>query len=654
MMKLKINFIICLALVSQLVQSQAVQNTYDWEENPDFSIENAEEESLIAYFKKVTSDFQFEDSNLVEYKLEHNIYFVNSDEAIEAINKIYLPVGYGSSLEKQKARVITPSGKVNNLDKSKLLEAENEETGQKVTYFAFEGIEKGSFIEYFYIIKKNPVVYGNRISIQAEYPIKTFEFDLFSPENLIFKFKSFNNLQEVEVNELEDRINWSLRAKNIPALIGEEFAAPSAEHQFVIYALDKNLAGNVNDITTYSDVAKNLFNSFNEELKRKTEKKLEKLAKEIGTHKLKDDEAKIRAVESYIKRNFYLKEGNSEALSELDAVLDSKLANDKGIMHLFLALFEREEIATEIVITTNRNIMRFDKEFEAFNYLKEYLIYFPSSNSYLSPEDAESRYPYPNFNYTDNYGLFISGVQIGDFVSAVSEIKYIDPIPKEKNIDGIYMKVKFDKDDLNTIHADLNKSFFGYTGMFIHPFIDLVNEENRTNLAKNILESFTENAKDIEVTYENDNPALFGIEPLNLKYTFKTDDLVEKAGNKYLFKVGKLIGRQIEMYEEKERNLPIAERHHRTYDRVLEIEIPEGYQITNLNDINIENTIVEADKPIMHFKSYYQLDGNVLRVVADEFYQKNYVPVEEYENYRKVINSAADFNEITLILEPTS
>jgi len=190
--------------------------------------------------------------------------------------------------------------------------------------------------------------------------------------------------------------------------------------------------------------------------------------------------------------------------------------------------------------------------------------------------------------------------------------------------------------------------------MFIHPYIDLVKEEDRTNLAKNILESFTENAKDIEVKFNNDDPALFGIKPLELIYTFNTNDLVKKAGNKYLFNMGRLIGRQIEMYEEKERNLPIAERHHRTYDRLIEIEIPEGYQITNLEDINIENTIFEDEEAIMHFKSYYSLEGNTLKVIADEFYQKNYVPVEEYENYRKVINSAADFNEITLILEPTS
>jgi hypothetical protein len=653
-MKLKISLILCLALVSQLLHSQAFHTTYNWDEHPDYSTEGLEDEKLLAYFKKVTTDFQFEKSDLVEFELEHNIYYVNSDEAIEAINKMYLPVGQNASLVTQKARVITPNGQINELDDTKLLTANNEETGQKVTYFAFEGIEKGSFIEYYYVIKKNPNVYGNRVSIQAEYPIKTFEFDVFSPENLVFKFKSFNGLQEVEVEELENQINWSLVAKDMPALVGEEYAAPLAEQKFLIYALDKNLASNMNDITVYSDIAKNLFSIFNEELKRGTEKDLDKLAKEIGINKLKEDEQKIRAIENFIKRNFYLRGDGSKSLSDLDEVLDTKLANDKGIMHLYLALFKREGIAAEIVITSNRNNMRFDKEFEAYNYLKEYLIYFPKTENYLSPEDADSRFPYPNYNYTDNYGLFISSVKIGDFVSAVSEIKYINPLPMDKNIDGIHMKVRFDEKDMSTIHAELNKSFFGYTGMFIHPYIDLVKEEDRTNLAKNILESFTENAKDIKVEFNNDDPALFGIKPLELIYTFNTNDLVKKAGNKYLFNMGRLIGRQIEMYEEKERNLPIAERHHRTYDRLIEIEIPEGYQITNLEDINIENTIFEDEEAIMHFKSYYSLEGNTLKVIADEFYQKNYVPVEEYENYRKVINSAADFNEITLILEPTS
>jgi len=34
-------------------------------------------------------------------------------------------------------------------------------------------------------------------------------------------------------------------------------------------------------------------------------------------------------------------------------------------------------------------------------------------------------------------------------------------------------------------------------------------------------------------------------------------------------------------------------------------------------------------------------------------YDQNILPVALYEEYRTVINSAADFNKVTLILEPT-
>ena len=52
------------------------------------------------------------------------------------------------------------------------------------------------------------------------------------------------------------------------------------------------------------------------------------------------------------------------------------------------------------------------------------------------------------------------------------------------------------------------------------------------------------------------------------------------------------------------------------------------------------------------FKSSYQLLGNKLIITADEHYKENKIEVSMYEEYRTVINSAADFNKITLLLEP--
>ena len=54
----------------------------------------------------------------------------------------------------------------------------------------------------------------------------------------------------------------------------------------------------------------------------------------------------------------------------------------------------------------------------------------------------------------------------------------------------------------------------------------------------------------------------------------------------------------------------------------------------------------------MVFQKHYSLEGNVLTVTADEHYRETHVAPELFEAYRTVINSAADFNKVTLVLEP--
>ena len=82
------------------------------------------------------------------------------------------------------------------------------------------------------------------------------------------------------------------------------------------------------------------------------------------------------------------------------------------------------------------------------------------------------------------------------------------------------------------------------------------------------------------------------------------------------------------------------------------MKIPEGYQVSNLEDLNIHNTFSKDGKEVFSFHSYYEIDGDMLNITADEHYRLNIVSVDRYEDYRTVINSAADFNKISLVLEP--
>jgi hypothetical protein len=653
-MKIKNIVLITGLFIFQITLSQEAPfyESYDWEENPSYSVEEGTAEEIIAIKEKVVTEFYFQKNDLVEYFLEHKILWLNSDDVIEEYNKIYLPFSSQAELQVNKARVITPKGKRINLDKSKILTAKDEETGKTYKYFALEGVTKGSFIEYMYVVKRPPSYMGKRSYLQSYYNKNKVEFDLFSPSNLVFKFKSFNKLPEAVKDTLStQKLHWELHLENLKKLESEYQSPYNASRGFIVYKLDENTASNVSDIVSYSKVSQNIYSFYYPEYSKKTINLVSSFIKELNLVENADQETIIRRLDFYIKTNIFSQDISSKELEDLDIILTKKVANESGVLKLYVALLRTLKIKHEIVLTSDRKQLKFDKEFEANNFLTDFLIYFPKAKNYLSPNDSGTRYGFPKPYTMDNYGLFIKEVILGDYKSAVGRIKYIKPVKTQETIDIMNVTVAFNKDNLteNIVHFD--RAFSGYYAMNIQPFMDLIKGEKKDELVDNFIENIT---KDLEINNRkivNGDSELFGVKPLQFIVDFTSEAFVEKAGRKYLFKLGDLIGQQIQLYQEKKRVLPLEEKFHRSYYRTLTIHIPEGYKVTNLRDINIDNSYSIDGKELFSFKSFYKLKGNKLTVTADEHYNENIIKVPLYEEYRTVINSAADFNKIVLLLE---
>jgi hypothetical protein len=643
-----------LLFISPLLLAQEVPfyKNYSWKENPDFSVKANDSSSIKGLKDKIISEFIFEGDDLVEYFLEHKVVLLNSDERIEEYNKIYLPYSNTSDLLISKARVIKPNGDIVELDDSKILTAEDEETQRIYKYFAFEGIEKGSIIEYYYVVKRDPEYSGKRLTFQSTYDKKNVGFDLYSPLNLVFKFKSFNDLPKISRDTLsEKKLHWTMRASEISGLEEELQASYDASRAFIIYKLDQNLSNNKKNITSYSKVSQNLYNFYYKEISRREQKKLDKFLDEAGIKPLMEKDDLLRTLESNIKTNIYLGKGGN-AGSDLEDVLDRKVANSAGMVKLFISLFRTLDIKHELILTSDRQDLRFDPEFEANTFLNEFLFYFPSTDKYMAPTDFDSRYGFPTAYLTDTYGLHIKEVSLGDFKTATGKIKYINPIPAEETVDKMIIDVNFNPQDLTSTTIKLDRSMGGYYAMYMQPFMNIIPQEKKTELIENFAKRLDESASIKSKEMRNADPALFGIKPLQFVLDFESEAFVEKAGNRYLFKVGDLIGRQIQMYQENVRKLPLEDEFKRTYYRTINIKIPEGYRVANAEEINIDNSFFKDGKKVLMFKSSYEMDGDTLKITADEFYKINKISKEFFEDYRTVVNSAADFNKVTLVLEP--
>ena len=644
------NFILILFITcNSIAQTVPFYESYNWEITPSYQIEESDND-MVAIKDKVVTEFIFEDQNLIEYYLEHKVLWLNSDDRIEEYTKVYLPIANDASQVVINVRIIKKTGEIIVLDKSRILRSEDDETGRDFNYFSIDDVEKGSIIEYYYVIKRRPKFQGAMVDIESDYDKQTVEFDLYAPSNLRFSFKSFNLETTVKKNEsFKEKTHWKFLAKDIKAVNKEEKAPYNAAIGFIMYKLHENTANNA-IITSYNNVAQNLFDFYYSTYSKLEKKLINKFAKNFKFDDGLRDENKARIIDLFIKENIYISENDSENLTN---VLKTKTANETGVIKLYIALFEKFDVTHEMVLTSNRLQLKFDKDFEATNFLQEFLFYFPASKKYLSPSKFGTRFGFPPPYFMNNFGLFVTGYDINGKRKAFSEVKFIEGIPASLSSDEMLIEVNFNTKDLTKNTIALERKLNGYYAMNLHPFMNLI-QPNRINevIDQYFVQNSDKNAKVLKREFINEDPSLFGVKPFVVKFDISSDYFVEKKGDKYLFKLGDLIGPQMEMQQEKKRILPLEAEFNRSYYRTIKIHIPEGYQISNLEDIIIKNSYTTKDKELFIFDSYYTLEGNVLTVTADEHYRETFVAPEIFEAYRTVINSAADFNKVTLVLEP--
>ena len=140
--------------------------------------------------------------------------------------------------------------------------------------------------------------------------------------------------------------------------------------------------------------------------------------------------------------------------------------------------------------------------------------------------------------------------------------------------------------------------------------------------------------------------------PLNIYGTIKTVDLIETAGKNILIKIGEVIGTQAQMYQENKRKLPIILSYPHALDRTIRFTVPKGYRIKNAKDLAIHVTDKNASgTETMGFTSTYTLNGQELTINLHEFYKSIYYDINMIDVFKNVINAAADFNKVVLVLE---
>ena len=621
--------------------------SYDWGK-PDSIPGNFQDKEKVTMFLKNVVEFAFQGDYFLEYDLEHKITYINSDEEVKQNNTIYLYYNQHSTIVSAKARVIKPNNEVIELDSTKMLDSYDEETGNKYKYFALEGLEKGSIVEVLHVIAKSPVYQGRRIYIQEEDSIANYEFDLFAPSNLFFEFNVINDTNTVQRDTLIAN-HWILKLQHIAGLEKEASAPFNTLLKQLVYKLNRNTANNTRDISSYGQASQNIYSNIYQHLDKKDTKALAKFIKSIPLDKNASLDDQIYWIENYVKNNINIADYSSDELKKISAIIENKTASGYGLTKLLANIYKALDIDHQIVLTSDRSNIPFDPKFEAFNYLQDYLIYFPKTKKFMSPEKFEYRYGLPYYYNANNYGLFIKRISLGGMESGLGKIKFIPPAGYQQTHHDHFVTATIN-DDFSDVTLDVTTSSTGYFACPLQPYIDLISEDALKKLMDDGVKNYIPNSNINQWGYENVSRDVIGKEPFITKYNITNSDLINEAGDIYLFKVGLLIGPQQELYSEKTRRLPVYDNYKRTFDRELRIIIPEGYVVKNPGDLDIFAEYVVDGVQRLQFKSTHTYEGNEIKISIHEYYDQIEYSVDEYPFYRKVVNSASDFNKVILAI----
>jgi hypothetical protein len=440
--------------------------------------------------------------------------------------------------------------------------------------------------------------------------------------------------------------------KNIPGVEEEKYSAYQAGLKRFEYKLAYNTSRTTKDrLFTWDELAKRIFSNYTTVSDKET-KRTNDLISDMKVKDLATEIEKITAVEHYLKTKFTTREdiGGEDAMN-LEKVIKSKLASYVGIARLYSAIFRQLGITHEFVLAGDRSKFTVEKNFENWNNTDNSLIYFPTLKKFLAPTLSEYRFPWIDPNWGGTNAFFCKSTKIGEFSTAFGEVRMIPLEEYAKSRINIDAEVNLNK-SMDTVMVSISQIYAGYPAATYRAIFNYNSEENIKLVTKEMIKFGTNSENVVSSKVENkDFESYNENKPFILSAVVKASELMERAGNKLIIKIGDIIGPQVEMYQEKPRQFSMEIDYPHVLERHIRFTIPEGYTVKNLEDIKISHVVTDKGQPSVGFTSTYEVEGDVVKIHIMEEYRKTSYPLSQFEEFKKVINAAADFNKVILVLE---
>ena len=593
-------------------------------------------------------------NHYIEYyksKFSEDVYVYETHHMKTKINKITDESNNEILISKiNVSEIIDVKSKVINNDSIKtygfnqMKEMINTSTStENYNYYKIPGINEQDIVEIIYTVKKDFNFNGNKI-IEESYPILSSKFILIEND---FKsnIKIYNSYNSSVIDTLFDgKKSKLINFKNLDATSDEQYSTPIANKIKVAYQCYENrddisqteywnnLVQNVRELffpISINPIADELFN----ELKSK---KISIPFNEISV---------ANAIDEYVKDNFTISDDENSKLNDIEYILKNKISNDFSIIQVYSNLLKAAKIDYEVAISCNRYFLKFDPELFDPNQLREFIIYLPNSEKYISPNRIEYRVSEAPDDLIGNYGVFIDS-NLDYYFSQIT--------PSDESFSQIKKKIEvFIPKNLKKLKIKENRSFSGYWAIMNRNYVSFSENEETDFLVDYFTISGLNNKKVTNYAIDNfeisDNA---NNTPLTIKSTISTNDLVEQKNGLIYLNIGKVIGLQSNLFNADKRINEIEINFPNSYEYLIEVNIPKGYRIYDISELNKLKEYISVDGNISaKFNSSVSQSQDKLYINVNELYKELKYEKSRYQEFRQVINAAASFYESSIVLE---
>ncbi|WP_264548246.1 DUF3857 and transglutaminase domain-containing protein [Flavobacterium sp. N2820] len=497
----------------------------------------------------------------------------------------------------------------------------------------FPGVKEGSIIEFSYKIVSPYISNFNDWYFQHEIPVNTVKYEVYIPQyfryrTVITGFEAISTEEKIITSLDFNSTKYTYTAQNILPIKDEEFVRNINNYTSVLkYELASIQYPNkpIESVALdWNDVSKSIYDNdnFGRELNFKSyfEDEIETLIKDTSS-----ENEKLEKIFQYVQNSMVWNENNSYNCEKgVKKAFKEKVGNSADINLMLVAMLRHAGLdANPIIVSTRSNgIAIFPSRF-AFNYVIVGVKLSNDENIVLL--DATNKNTLPN----------ILPLKVLNWSG-----RMLMPNGTSKEI---FLEPKKQSSKSITILSEIvdETSIKGKVREISNDYVALLYREKKGNLTNESLieklEKDYEGTEIDELTVKNEKS-----KPINLTYSFVSDNLVEIIGDKLYLSPFLFMELNENPFKSEKRNYPIEFDFPQKINFNISIKLPENYEVESFP----ESINYKTSSGALAFNFNGSVSNGMIQIVSSFEINSLLLPANDYEMvksfFKEMINKQTE------------